>query len=392
MQIELNESDKEGILRVLAFAAFLVFFNGYMIAPLIPTLALEMGATNQQMGLIVPAYLIPYGISTLFYGPLCDRIGRKKVLFILLFISILTCIANAFVPNVEAFIGVRLLSGICAGGINPISLALIGDLYPYKQLGRAMGWIFGAIAGGMSFGSTLGAWLNPFVGWKNELFLLAIANAVALVLVIIKLKKITDIPDKNKTFLEVFRGYRELVKNPRGGRTYTFIFFNGVFHSGVFTWLGLYLNQRYGLGDIEVGIALLGYGLPGMLLGPYIGKLADRHGRHLLIPAGFLLASLCVYMMIPTTSVWIFAVAVTFLSFGLDMSHPLMAGIILSVDPKRRGQAMGFNAFVLFIGMGLGSLMFQLLLQKGFVWAFGVFATIQLLLAGVGLKVFQSEK
>lgn len=41
-----------------------------------------------------------------------------------------------------------------------------GRLYPYEQRGRPLGWLFGAMAGGMAFGSPLGAMIVPFVGGK----------------------------------------------------------------------------------------------------------------------------------------------------------------------------------------------------------------------------------
>lgn len=53
----------------------------------------------------------------------------------------------------------------------------------------------------------------------------------------------------------------------------------------VYTWLGVYLHQRLGLGPGGIGLALLGYGIPGFLLGPVIGLLAD-YARARLIPAG----------------------------------------------------------------------------------------------------------
>jgi predicted MFS family arabinose efflux permease len=76
---------------------------------------------------------------------------------------------------------------------------------------------------------------------------------------------------------------------------------------------------------------------------------------------------------------------------GYDMSHPLLAGIITSLDPSRRGQAMGLNAFALFTGFGLGSVLFQLLLGRGFAVVLGVFAATELLLAILAVRSFRSE-
>ena len=46
-----------------------------MVAPMIPSLADTFGTSPREMGLIVPAYLIPYGIATLIYGLLADRLA-----------------------------------------------------------------------------------------------------------------------------------------------------------------------------------------------------------------------------------------------------------------------------------------------------------------------------
>ena len=54
---------REYVLRILAATTFIIFFQLYMVAPLIPVLSNYYGVTEQKVGLIVPAYVIPYGIS-----------------------------------------------------------------------------------------------------------------------------------------------------------------------------------------------------------------------------------------------------------------------------------------------------------------------------------------
>ena len=177
----------------------------------------------------------------------------------------------------------------------------------------------------------------------------------------------------------------------RGATAYAYILLNGMFHSGVFTWLGLYFSQRYRLGDEGIGLALLGYGVPGMLLGPVIGHVADRAGRKRIIPLGFLIAALCGAALIPRAPLLWPAVIVTILSLGYDMSHPLLAGIITSLNPSRRGLALGMNAFSLFCGFGLGAAAFGLLLKHGFGTALAVFAIVELCLAILAVWLFRGE-
>ena len=49
------DQENELMLRGLAASAFLIFFNGYLIAPLIPSLAREFSTTEYRMGWVVPA-------------------------------------------------------------------------------------------------------------------------------------------------------------------------------------------------------------------------------------------------------------------------------------------------------------------------------------------------
>ena len=175
-------SKREAVLHVMAAASFLVFFQAYLVAPLIPSLSVEFHASTDFLGMLVPAYMLPYGISTLFYGPISDRFGRKAVILTLLGLMVVTLAGVATANTVVQMMVWRLLGGAITGGTVPIALALLGDIFPYEERGRPLGWIFGAAAGGMAFGSTLGAFLNPIIGWRKEFLITAALTAAVLAL------------------------------------------------------------------------------------------------------------------------------------------------------------------------------------------------------------------
>ena len=60
---------------LLAIAAGLIFFQCYMVAPLIPRLSEVFEIPAQEIALIVPAYMLFYALTALFYGLLSDRFG-----------------------------------------------------------------------------------------------------------------------------------------------------------------------------------------------------------------------------------------------------------------------------------------------------------------------------
>lgn len=383
---------RERLLRTLAAATFVIFFQAYMVAPIIPALSNAFGTSVQTVGFIVPAYLIPYGIATLAYGILADRLGIHRVMFVSLAAFSALTMLTATAQSIEQLALWRTVTGIGASGVVPLALALVGRLYPYEQRGRPLGWLFGAMAGGMAFGSPLGAMIVPFVGWQG-LFVVVGAVGAALLLVLLPFRAVIAATAQSVTgtLRDLVCGYKDLLGTPRGQRTYGYVLVNSIFHSGVFTWLGVYFERRYGVGPIGIGLALLGYGVPGLLFGPLIGRAADRFGRARLIPIGLLLSALATAALMLGFPMVLAPVVAMVLSLGYDMTQPLFAGIVTSLGGKRAGQAMGLNVFMLFVGFGLGSLIFGELLRFNFTAALGVFAVVEMTLALLSLALFRSE-
>lgn len=288
----IDDRQRERLLRMLAAATFIIFFQAYMVAPIIPALSNAFGTPVETVGLIVPAYLIPYGIATLGYGLLADRLGIHRVMFSSLAAFVALTMLTAMAQSIEQLALWRMVTGVGASGVVPLALALVGRLYPYEQRGRPLGWLFGAMAGGMAFGSPLGALIVPFVGWQG-LFVVVGAAGAALLLVLLPYRTViaATVQPVTGTIRDLFRGYKDLLGAPRGQRTYGYVLVNSMFHSGVFTWLGVYFERRYGIGPVGIGLALLGYGVPGFLFGPLIGRAADRWGRARLIPIGLILST-----------------------------------------------------------------------------------------------------
>lgn len=387
-----QDDRRERLLRVLSAATFLIFFQAYMVGPLIPRLSAAFGVSARTIGLVVPAYLIPYGVSVLFYGLLSDRIGRRPIMLTSLSAFVVLTAFTATARSAAQLIAWRLLTGLGASGVVPLALALIADLFPYELRGRPLGWLFGAMAGGMAFGSTFGVLLEPLIGWRM-VFVSVAVFAAAVLGVLLPSRRLLDarVPSRLSP-REIFVGYRNLLAALRGFRTYTYVFWNGIFHSGVFTWLGLYFARRYGLGEVGIGLALLGYGVPGFLLGPMIGRAADRFGRSGLVPLGIGIGAAAAILLIFDLHVFGAALVVTLLSLSYDMTQPLLAGIVTSLSGRQRGgQAMGLNVFALFTGFGVGSFVFGEALRLDFAAALAIFAALQTGAALAAIPLFRSE-
>ncbi|MGH8154379.1 MAG: MFS transporter, partial [Rhodanobacteraceae bacterium] len=358
------------MLPCLCTGAFLVFAQTFMVAPLIPQLAVLFHSPVAWVGLAIPAYIVPEAIATLGVGPLSDRVGRNGVILGSLLAFIVLTALTATSRHVGSFIGWRIITGVAAAGIVPISLTLIGDVVPFAQRGRAVGYLFGSIAGGTATGAAVGALLEPLIGWR-ALFLVVALMAAALLVVMIVALVLPRLarPATVQPWSEVLRGYGRLLGLARARRTYGYVLLNAILQSGIFTWLGVYLHERFGLSETGIGLMLLGYGIPGMLFGPIIGKLADRYGRSIIVPSGVVLTGACALALAASLPLDGVRIAIILLSLGFDLTHPQLAAIATDLGGGR-GQAVALMAFSLFCGFGVGSLLFQAALVLGFVGAF----------------------
>ena len=389
----LQATKREYLLRLLSAATFIIFFQLYMVAPLIPGLSTYFKVSEQTIGLIVPAFLIPYGIATLFYGLLADKAGTKLIILVSFFLFAIFTAFTAFSQSVSQLIFWRLLTGIGASGVIPISLAWIGQTYTYQERGRPLGFVFGAVAGGGAFGASAGVFLESFIGWK--MLFLGVGAAALLVWIILYLAyqkmPAVQMVKQGLTLNKVFSGYKQLLTSLRGRKAYVFVLLNGIFHAGVYTWLGLYFERNFSLNGWQIGLALLGYGVPGFLFGPFIGRLADKYGRSKLLPLGLFLSGLSAFILIFNIPLTIARVSVITLSLGFDLTQPLLAGIISQVGKERSGQAMSVMAFMLFVGFGLGSYLFGLVLHLGFTNALLIFSMLQIILSTIAWPLFKRE-
>jgi predicted MFS family arabinose efflux permease len=388
-----QKNTENNILIMLGLAAALVFFQAYMIAPLIPKLADVFEVPEQKIGLIVPAYMLAYGISILFYGVLSDRFGKKRILQLSLLAFILLTAMTALVQTSSQLILFRLLTGLGASGVVPMSLAMIGDLYSPKKRGRPLGLLFAAMEGGMAIGSTAGVMLEPYIGWRMLFLGTGVLAAIVLWIQVARMGwKQEPFKTNHISLKKMFGGFYNLLASSRGLSTYIFVFWNGIFHSGIYTWLGFYFVQKYDLGAIGIGLAILGYGLPGFFFGSLIGRTADRRGRYPIILIGLATAAIATASLALDIPILFAALAVTFISLGYDLTQPLFAGIVTELGGKKQGgQAMGLNVFALFTGFGLGSLFFGELLKSGIDRALIIFSIIQVVFMFLAIPLFKKE-
>jgi len=172
-------------LGVVSVAVFITTLDGLIVNIALPTLSMELGATNRQLQWIVDAYLLVFTGLLLASGGLGDRFGRRRLLIIGLAVFGVTSAYAAWSSSANELILGRALMGIGAAAIFPATLAIITNIFTVpKERAAAIG-IWSAVSGmGVAAGPVAGGWLLEHYWW-GSIFLVNIPIVVVAIVAVL---------------------------------------------------------------------------------------------------------------------------------------------------------------------------------------------------------------
>ena len=106
--------------------------------PALPALTASFGAVPAQAQLTLTALLLAFGASQLFWGPLSDRVGRRRVLLIGLAGYTLAAVGSALAGSIEVMVFWRVLQGAFMGAGTVCARAIVRDRYRAEDAARMM--------------------------------------------------------------------------------------------------------------------------------------------------------------------------------------------------------------------------------------------------------------
>lgn len=346
-------------LGLLGAAAFMVIADVRVIDPLLHIIANEFKVGVGSAAVIVSAYTIPYGLFQLVYGPLGDRIGKLKVMTAAMAAFAVGTAVCAFVPNIALLTLLRFLTGMAAAGIIPLSLAYIGDNFPYEERQAALGKYLSALMLGQILGGSLGGIFGEYLGWRDIFLLFGIVSLAIAGAMWCATRGRSDghRPQGQVGLVATFKPYYQLMTQPNPRTVIIAVFIEG-FCFGGFAYVGAFLRDRYSLPYVAIGFMLSGFGLGGLIYSRCVKWLVSRLGENGLIGVGGWLMCAC-YLSIAVFQNWMLFIPLNILmGLGFYMMHSTFQTQATELAPLARGTAVSLFVFNLFLGQGIGAAVF----------------------------------
>lgn len=152
-----------------------------MYLPAFPEIAKGLNTTVAQVMLSLSSFFIGISIGQFIYGPLLERFGRKKPLYVGLVLYLLASIGCALATSANALIAFRLLQALggCAGMV--ASRAIVRDLFKANEMAKVFSTLMLVVAVSPIIAPTLGGYIAAVASWRLVFAVLILVNVIIIV-------------------------------------------------------------------------------------------------------------------------------------------------------------------------------------------------------------------
>ncbi len=157
-------------IRLLLLCAAVLFIDGFdtqAIGYVAPAISREWNLGRGTLGPVFSAGLFGLMIGALIFGPIADRIGRKKIIVLSTIAFGLGTLATVWVQDIYWLIVLRFLTGLGLGGAMPNAVALTSEFSPHRRRATMVMAMFVGFSVGAALGGLLAAAIIPVFGWRS---------------------------------------------------------------------------------------------------------------------------------------------------------------------------------------------------------------------------------
>lgn len=266
---------------------------------------------SADTGRVVTSFFFGLAVAHLAYGPLTDRFGRKRVLYLGMSIYVVGAVGSAVAPTFGLLLVSRFVWGVGAAGARVVATAIVRDRFEGEVMAKAMSQIMAVFVLVPVFAPALGAGIVSVLPWQAA-FWFCVVFAAAVGFWSLRLPETLDAGQRRPLSVEsTGRGFVEVARTRvTGGYTIASVFLQGIMTVYLATSEAIISDifGRRGQFPVIFGAVAAGFGLAALVN----GRLVQRFGIDRVVAVGFAwMLSLSALLVVETLganepSFWLF--------------------------------------------------------------------------------------
>ncbi|MBA8755792.1 multidrug effflux MFS transporter [Wolbachia pipientis] len=334
--------------------------------PSFPDMVHYFNVSEGTIQLTIAYNFLGFCIGGLFFGPLSECYGRRRIMIIgntLLLVGAVGCV---FAPSIFWLLISRFVQGLGVS-TSVVVFAIVADSYKGDEAVKFIGIMNSVLTVVMAIAPVLGSFINEIVGWRGNYATVAILCLISWVLLLLALpetKKDRDIFSLKKTI----KDYRKLLSNPR---FVTLSLMSSLFSAAYMSFItcGPFLYMKtFGLSSTIYALhqgAIVGCF---SLISLFAGKILQKLGEIWCVISGTSVGAigsllLVIFSIIVPHSFYLVTLSMIIFSIGCAICQPVIFNASINVFPKIKGTASSalsfIRAFIMAIFIGLTSYIYN---------------------------------
>ncbi|GFE68526.1 MFS transporter [Chroococcus sp. FPU101] len=352
-------------LLILFVTGLLFWISITNLLPTLPAYLEDIGASKQQIGLVMGSFAIGLLASRVWLGKLADQRSRKLVVIIGTIVAAIAPFGYLLIKSVYPLISVRAFHGVAIAAFTTGYSALVVDLSPIKQRGEIIGYMSLVVPIGMAIGPALGSFIQENMDYQALFLFSATAGLLSFILancitagqppVMSNEEKIQQ-QEINRSLKEILFSRAILVPT-------LILFLVGLLFGVLVTFLPLYMRQSEI--DFSAGLFYTTAAIASFTSRILSGRASDRFGRGIFITFSIICYGLSMLLLSHAQNYSILTLSAILEGTGGGIIIPMILALISDRSyASERGRVFavctsGFDVGTALAGPVLGALMIE---------------------------------
>jgi predicted MFS family arabinose efflux permease len=310
------------------------------------------------VALLATAFSLPYAIMQPVLGGLADAWGKTRLMTWSLLALVVSAGIGAFAQDFSVLLASRVISGIVAGGVFPISVAIAADLVTIEKRQVAVGRMLGAAMIGNVLGSPVAGMAADLIGWHGVFAGMGVLAAIATVAALVGFRGLTESSSARVSLRTLPSTYAAIFHNPLAKICYGAVMIEAICLFGLFPYVAGMLAATGETRAAIAGLVIGGFGGGGVIYASSVSMLLGRLGEWKLMIGGGSLMSVALALVALRLPWPAQAVDFVFVGLGFYMLHGVIQIYASELAPNARGSAMAMHSAAFFFGNALGPVVY----------------------------------